>query len=385
MRTRLVFATLAFSLAGFAGCASDLEPGPEGDDDVVEPVLQDGDDAVFAADGKADTLASTATYYQINRDMRKCAWPDCGGWWIHRVNRSWTQCNDGAWRDQCYVVDVDHRALGLSEEEIGALEQSMQAERVVVRGRLQNKIYAGKRRGQLRATEAWRASTSAAPSGTFYRVTARPIYCITSPCPNLHEAMLNSTESAEIHALGLETLGESIVAATYQALSDGPVLVAGTNATFVGHLGASPGTRLDASQTYTRVVSEGLVGTTLAARDVQGKSFSDPTEGRPPFPRTYRFDTATRTVWVDDAVAPCPAGAACFWSGIVTREATYTIDQDRVRLRFTTTAAESETYGIRYFPELAAKRDRERNLVLVELQDDGQQTDRRYRAASAAE
>jgi hypothetical protein len=374
MRIRYV---LAFMLAG---CAAELTPGPEGDDDIVEPILDEND--TFAADAKADSLNTTATYYSIRRDYRKCAWPDCGGWWVSRVNRSWTQCHDNAWRDACYVVDQDTRGLGLGEEETNELQSLMEQGRIVVRGRIFNKVYAGKRRGQFRTTEAWQASSDAAPTGTFYKVTDRGLVCVYSPCPSYHEAKLNSTDAADVHALGFGTLGdEATVNRAWTALDAGPILVAGDHSTFIAPLSGNRGTSLDASQYYTRFVGDGLRSYAPQARELGGLSFVDPTDARPPYPRTYRFERATWNVSVEDAVAPCPAGATCFWSGIVTRQAVWSLSGDRVRLAYAEGAAEGDGFGIKYYAELAVRKDAEGRLVLVEIQDDGQSTDRRYRIA----
>ena len=54
----------------------------------------------------------------------------------------------------------------------------------------------------------------------------------------------------------------------------------------------------------------------------------------PLFPRTYRFDSTSFTVVVEDAVAPCPAGAVCIWSGIVTQSGTWSVVSNSVQLTY---------------------------------------------------
>ena len=98
--------------------------------------------------------------------------------------------------------------------------------------------------------------------------------------------------------------------------------------------------------------------------------------GLVPQPGTYKFDYASWNVRVEDAVAPCAAGATCIWSGIVTRDATWSVSGDRVTLSYTTDGTNS--FGIQYFSTLQVKKDSLGNLVLFEVSDAGQTSDRRF-------
>ena len=51
-------------------------------------------------------------------------------------------------------------------------------------------------------------------------------------------------------------------------------------------------------------------------------------------PRTYTFKV-DGTFAVADAVAPCPAGSACFWSGIVDNAGRVTLDEAKEQLTLT--------------------------------------------------
>src|SRR5678815_3615 len=55
----------------------------------------------------ADSLASTSTYYSIRADMRKCASPMCGGYFVRRVNQPLTRCANGKSQKECYVASID--------------------------------------------------------------------------------------------------------------------------------------------------------------------------------------------------------------------------------------------------------------------------------------
>src|SRR5690242_15103572 len=88
------------------------------------------DPELLGADGKADSASSTSTYYTMRPDLRKCAFPLCGGTFVKRVNQPETKCLDGSWADECRVLDVDYSKLGFTDGELGSFEGSA----VLVRG-----------------------------------------------------------------------------------------------------------------------------------------------------------------------------------------------------------------------------------------------------------
>lgn len=367
MRTRSLLIILLAAIA--AACAAEETPGLEGPDDISPEIGAE-------ADGKADSLNQTATYYTVTTDLRKCAWPVCGGWNVSRVNRSWTLCHDNVWRASCYVVDFDLAGdLGLSADDAAALEGAMRAGEVLVRGRLQARGYNGKRLGHFKASEGWRAAGGSGAKGTFYKVTDKQLVCITQPCPSLHQAQLNSTLSQEIHSLSIDSAdqvqGDALLNTAYLAMEQGPVIVAGTNTAFTHPLTGLEGTNLAGAQLYTRVSA--LAAYAPQARELGGREFHD--GAAKPYPRTYAFDAASWTARVEDAVAPCAAGATCIWSGIVTREATWSLSGDRVTLSYSGDGANG--YGLRYVGTLQVKKDSLGNLVLVEVAADGA-TERRF-------
>lgn len=225
-KVNLVFAALV--AAGlFVGCGDEAAQS---------------DDAQIEADGKADGLGSTSTYYTVRRDLRRCISPACGGYWVKKVNVASTRCYDGSSAAECYVTAIDWSALALDNAEQGLLSSATERGAAVLRGRLTpGPLFGGRRLGDFAATEGWEAASDAAPTGTFYKVTDNGIRCITTPCFSLHEAKLSSTWSQSLSA----------VDSTVQPTSAG-VIYAGINRS--EPVGPSRGTRLVASQAYTRAV-----------------------------------------------------------------------------------------------------------------------------------
>jgi hypothetical protein len=247
-----------FALALLPSCSSS-------DDVLSEDNIEDV--------GKADTRASTSTYFSIRPDYRKCVSPLCGGYWVKRVNNSYTPCVDNATGalnyvyGECYVAGTDLYGTGLSETEISALPLN---QRVLLRGKVAGKNYGDFGfLGAFVGTEAWLAPTDIAPTGTFYRVKDNGIRCITTPCFSVHEAKLNSTTHTDLSGLDLSGSGatQAQLDDAYSQLSTG-ILAAGKNTSVYENTGW--GKWLKASQFFTRVVHKeatcgGFIGTPCAA------------------------------------------------------------------------------------------------------------------------
>lgn len=200
-----------------------------GDEDEI------GGDTTSQTD-KADTVATTSTYFAARPDLRKCIAPLCGGYWVHRLNKSTTKCSDGTYHSECYVWDLDISGLGLTDD-----EQAVVTTEFLFRGDVSATDINGYHVGMLKVFEVWQpASGGTVPSGTFYRVDPNLIRCITTPCPTqYHEAKLDSTVSTTL-------VGFTGPFADKLAAIDHSVLAAGTNYAYSG------GKKLKATQFYTR-------------------------------------------------------------------------------------------------------------------------------------
>src|SRR5687767_15636363 len=54
-----------------------------------------------------EPLAGSGEYYLLRRDVRRCASPLCGGYFVKRVNQSRTRCANGRWMRECYVGEIE--------------------------------------------------------------------------------------------------------------------------------------------------------------------------------------------------------------------------------------------------------------------------------------
>jgi hypothetical protein len=199
--TTLLSSLFLSSLIGLAACQADEEP--QGDELADE--LGDGE----ANLGKADGIADNFTYYQVRRDYRRCMYPLCGGYFVSRVNRTYTVCADGSWQEECYVPVIDWEPSGLPEEDTYGLLASDKT--VLLRGEMRTTLIENVEGswGSLNVSEAWVGNTEGFIYGIFTRVVDTGIRCITTPCPTLAEHKLNSVRSARLGELDLWDTGAS--------------------------------------------------------------------------------------------------------------------------------------------------------------------------------
>lgn len=185
-----------------------------------------------------DSLASTSSFYSFRRDLRRCASPRCGGYFVKLVNQARTRCADNRLQAECYVAEINW-----------GRQQQPDNERALLRGSIQ-------RRGQFgrfRVTEVWEAAGPNQPTDQFFRVRDRGLRCIAAPCPSHTEATLNSTASRTIAGVDLSAVGapdEAVGEATQAMTARDGILVSGNHTTVTGPAGRRQ--MLNGKQFYLR-------------------------------------------------------------------------------------------------------------------------------------
>jgi hypothetical protein len=127
----------AIGFGSSAGASRQLEP-------ELLPAANAGPDSLAP-----QRLAVGGDYYLARADVRRCAFPLCGGFFVSRVNSAQTRCANGRWSRECYVAEIDWR---------GPIE--IEARRALLRGSLVARRYP--RLGNLgafRVTESWHSPT----------------------------------------------------------------------------------------------------------------------------------------------------------------------------------------------------------------------------------
>jgi hypothetical protein len=196
---KMIRSLTAVVLSLITACASSA-----GDDELAG---ETSDDA--ALDGKADASdAGVYTYFEIWTDLRECTAPRCGGFFLRRLNRTSTQCHDGASRSACYAPELDWSQSGLSITLQARLIDASNRTAVswgaigLVRGRFAAKSYPGLGNlGRFIVTEAWVAENDSISDGVFVKAHDNGVRCIQAPCPSIGERALNTSRSASIHGI----------------------------------------------------------------------------------------------------------------------------------------------------------------------------------------
>jgi hypothetical protein len=253
--TNTILLAAALAALPVLGCA---DPDAPTEDELAGETDQDGE-----ALGKADA-DSTFTFFSIEQDYRKCIYPLCGGYWVSRVNRYYTQCADGSWQDRCYVAELDFAASGLSDDQAAGLKTDLGG--FLVRGTVTARDFGENlgSHGVLDVTEAWRGASDNEPWGLFTKVYDNGIRCITTPCPSTSEAKINSWRSTTLDELDIDYTGVSDdeKAAIFQSMAENGLIVAGYRYWFYD--GGWHNGRF-ATQVYTRVEGDAAEPTCVVA------------------------------------------------------------------------------------------------------------------------
>ena len=165
-------------------------------------------------------------WYLVRPDLRKCASPMCGGWFVERANLARTACFDGHARAECYVAAIDWSATRFSADE----RAKLQASPVVMHGRLADSGWGGGATyANLRVTDVWSPAIApdvpaggyAAPGATLYRAFDNGTRCITWPCPSTTQQKLNTSQTRPVAGVDLSDTcaNDKQVAAAYDALA----------------------------------------------------------------------------------------------------------------------------------------------------------------------
>lgn len=217
------------------------------------------DDAVEVDDSKSDIAGGTYTFFTLERDLRRCASPMCGGYWVERVNASTTRCHDGRNAERCYVAETDFARLGLGEtalSRVGLAMDGSNRQKLLVRGTIGRIDTPDGVYGQFRPTEAWLGQGPNVPDGPFAMVEETGVRCITTPCPFFREKKLNSSATASLGEIGWDASGASDdqIGAAVEQLFVNDVIISGDRYTIRGPGGT--GKARQATQFYTRVLDE---------------------------------------------------------------------------------------------------------------------------------
>jgi hypothetical protein len=201
---------------------------------------QQAGDAALASSGAEATVAATApdfspTFFSARADLRKCASPMCGGYFVASVNQSWIRCPNGTYSRECYVASIDLSALKLSSDQEAQVRKAIGTSPDIVGVLLQGKLSAppvttaiAPVYPTLVAAHAWLAPAPTPIKGAYFGLADSGIVCITAPCPSIRGLLLNQTLKASFSQVDLSAAPgtDKEKADAIAAMSSGEGLVA---------------------------------------------------------------------------------------------------------------------------------------------------------------
>lgn len=200
-----------------------------------------------------DQSADTSSYLRLRRDLRRCAAPLCGGFFVARLNRLTTLCADGSRASECYVGDLDFSALGLGADSVARVEATPDS--VLLRGDIISRSSELGDVGRLVVSEAWQGHPGITARGAFLRASDTGVRCITSPCPSFSVELLNSRlPSISVAEIDVSSVSPDTADAQAQLGADDGLLIAGFPVIVSGPAGRALG--VDASEYYLPVADE---------------------------------------------------------------------------------------------------------------------------------
>lgn len=181
------------------------------------------------------------SFFTIREDLRKCASPMCGGYFVKRVNEPKTVCANGRTMTECYVASIDWNGAG-----------EVDAKRALIRGAIETRGDRNGKYGLLRVTEVWQALNDDKPTGDYFRVKDTGVRCVAAPCNSYSEVKLNTKLERKIAGVSRSSDENSDQwAQALKALKDEEgVIVVGNHADVTGPAGRSQ--TLTVTQFYLR-------------------------------------------------------------------------------------------------------------------------------------
>jgi hypothetical protein len=223
MQSLFGFTTLPAVLIGaLGGCSAPAYSSDEPANDVQDTY---------------DAATTNTAYFEISSDLRRCASPTCGGWFVSRLNRSTTTCVDGRTAASCYTPVLDWSATGLTDaQQAPFLDACRRAAAsggtyAIVRGEFaRSNTTPRPELGRFLVLEAWVAEGDPVTDGTFVRTQDNGMRCFAAPCPSITEQTLNMTTTANIAAMDWTPSGldaDQVAECTQDLMTPSGLLIAG--------------------------------------------------------------------------------------------------------------------------------------------------------------
>lgn len=180
--------------------------------------------------------------YSVKPDMRKCAFPMCGGYWITPVNKVYTdiptleEAEDRYWEPgPIYVSSIDYTKLKLTRDEIARFQDLIFNGRALIAGF--QAFYPVKSPStkplpaykKLVATKTWGSANENPAIGEYLDIKLSGIQCVTKPCPYFKALKVNTRYGFLFDRINFEKadLTETQARLAKSLIYDGSLIITG--------------------------------------------------------------------------------------------------------------------------------------------------------------
>jgi hypothetical protein len=201
---------------------------------------------------QAQTDTRIVTTYSIKPDLRKCAFPLCGGWFLTPVNQYslLPQTDDEAYQsslllpNSIYVAYINYKRLGLTERQIAEFQTYASTSQALLSGNIITTPNPSSFvTNTLIANGAWTAANKTEAMGPYLKVTSSGIVCITTPCSYFVANVINSNYNFNFDELNLAKaeLTREQEAQAWRAVASKGLVMTGVKYASQGQVGAGLG------------------------------------------------------------------------------------------------------------------------------------------------
>jgi hypothetical protein len=254
---------LCLALLASASCVDSQEPTTSDTDETSE------------LESDLSAISNNGFFAVTRQDLRRCAAPACGGFFVKKVNAVKTRCFDGSMATECYVSGFDFDSLKLLPQATADFADMFKAKKSIVKARFSRRTTGAVTQVVLDVSQGWAAATGSVAEGTVFRVTDTGLPCNTGLCLNSTAAPLNGGDPYNV---AKPALNNTELTADFGTLMRADFALSTRDGILVSGSIQSPkcrgntpgcGPRLIPTEFYTRVVSlEGAAcGTDGAVRD----------------------------------------------------------------------------------------------------------------------
>jgi hypothetical protein len=185
-------------------------------------------------------------FFTVRHDLRKCPSPQCGGYFVKKVNDQKSQCADGQYRQECYVSSINYEKIRLNNIQFVQpilLQGEIKIAPSIARtdSELSTIPSSSESSGIFIAKAAYRPTSTKKANGVLVALQDNGMRCVTEPCFTTDQYILNHDEIRMISNFNLKKAGanQKQLEQAFSAIANGGIVLAsGINKEYEGIAGS---------------------------------------------------------------------------------------------------------------------------------------------------